>query len=50
MMQSSTAGITAPFRERNFRLFFGGQLVSVIGTCAVKCHSRSVTALSRENL
>jgi MFS family permease len=27
-----TSGMLAPFRERNFRLFYAGQLVSMIGT------------------
>jgi MFS family permease len=32
MTQFSGSGTLAPFRERNFRLFYAGQLVSVIGT------------------
>lgn len=32
MTQSSSPGILAPFQERNFRLFYSGQLVSMIGT------------------
>jgi len=32
MTQSSSRGILAPFQARNFRLFYTGQLVSMIGT------------------
>jgi MFS family permease len=32
MAQISSRGILAPFQERNFRLFYIGQLVSMIGT------------------
>lgn len=32
MSERNTAGTLAPFRERNFRLFYAGQLVSMIGT------------------